>query len=155
MPISNDFKKEILASATPNAFFYIVEVDEPALSSPFRIVNNTVSITSNGIVYDPLGFSIVLPNKQDKIPKAKLVIDNTDKIAYNELIVKLSEEISANVSMISTIDLDIVEQGPINFKMTNGIFNKNSVIFDLTFEDNLSEIFPGYDFTPELFPGMY
>jgi hypothetical protein len=155
MPLSDDLKNEVLAPVSSKAFFYLIEIDDVLLSAPYRIVNNNVDLTSNGNVYEANAFSIVLPNQNDKIPKSKLVIDNTDKRIYNEIVSALTEEISANVSMIMSSDLDYIEQGPINFKMTNAIHNKKNVTFDLTFEDNLSEIFPGDDITPENFSGLF
>lgn len=151
---SDNFKQQILALSSSNAFFYLFEIDHVDLTTPFRIVNNTQSITSNGIVYEPLAFTLVLPNKADDIPKSKLVIDNVDRQIY-DVIDAIEGELTGSVSLIMSSDPDTVELGPIEFKITNVTFDKNRASFDLTFEDNLSLKYPAFDFTPNLFPGLF
>lgn len=151
---SDNFKQQILALSSSNAFLYLFEIDHVDLTTPFRIVNNNKSITSNGIIYDPLAFTLILPNKADQIPKSKLVIDNVDRQIY-DVINAITGELTGKISLIMSSDPDTVELGPIEFKITNVTFDANRANFDLQFEDNLSLKYPGFDFTPNLFPGLF
>lgn len=64
----------------------LLSIEHPSLSGPVRIVNDTRSVTSNGIVYAALPFVITLPNDKSKeVPRARLQMDNVGREITAEL----------------------------------------------------------------------
>lgn len=64
----------------------LLSIEHPALSGPVRIVNDTRSVTSNGVVYAALPFAVSLPNDKSKeVPRARLQMDNVGREITAEL----------------------------------------------------------------------
>lgn len=69
--------QELHATVSADPPLVLLEIDHPDLVTPVRVVNDTQDITSNGGLYQALGFSIHIPDEEDgKLPEATLAIDN-------------------------------------------------------------------------------
>jgi len=58
----------------------LLQINHPALSSPIRVINDTLNLTSNGFEYIAFPFEVTLPDDfENKLPKATLSISNVGK----------------------------------------------------------------------------
>jgi hypothetical protein len=58
----------------------LLQIDHPELSSPIRVINDTINLTSNGFEYIAFPFEVTLPDDfENKLPKATLSISNVGK----------------------------------------------------------------------------
>jgi hypothetical protein len=64
----------------------LLSIVHPSLSGPVRIVNDTRSVESNGVVFAALPFRFTLPNDRSKeVPRARLQMDNVGREITAEL----------------------------------------------------------------------
>lgn len=155
--VSTTIIEAMNAQTTGEAFLYLLEVTHSAFD-PVRVVNNTEEITSDGNVYLPFPFSIILPPEDDEIrPLLRVAFDNVSQEIINELrtVAGLNERIKGTVKVIVASDPDDIIASWENFNMENVRYTDSIVTFDLTLENFLSEPFPSASFTPARFPGLF
>lgn len=166
MPVSEDFKREMMSEESGEAFLSLVTIDldppDPLqLPTPIRLVNNTEAISRSGaspegaVTYQPFPFELNLPPQSgNKLPTVVLRIDAVD----NSLIATirtLQRNPTVTMRVISTMDLDVDEIGPLKFRWRDTTYDVRSIEAQLQYEDILNEPFPAHRFTPQTHPGLF
>lgn len=154
MPSIN-FKKAATAPETDEVLLTLLTVyvnKEPIL----HLCDNTVSIKSNGIDYEPCGFMVNLPDQSEEQNSCRLQIDSVDPAIYR--IIKdaaVKYEITIALAIILASSPDVYEEGPYKFILRNIATNAGVItgeLYDFYIHDrNLT----GHKYTPEDFPGLF
>ena len=115
-------------------------------------------VTHNGQGYDPFPFRLELSEQtQDHPPDARIVIDNTDRRVLEALlgIDEADEELIATVRVVTNLDTDEVELGPIEFRLRGLRYDRSQIEGGLRYEDRLYDETPIIRFTNQNAPGLY
>ena len=98
-----------LALETGEVWLLLLTIDHADLATPFYLVNNTESITSNLIEYIAYPFQIIMsPDDGEHLPKVQLTIDNVDR-ALVETIRSITDSPTVNIKLVLASQPDTVE----------------------------------------------
>lgn len=153
MTISDQLKQDAWSqeSSLP---LVLLEIDHDDLTTPIRIVNNKVNITSNGDEYIGYPFEIVLPDSsEDSPPKAKIKIDNVSR-EITQAIRSIASPPSVTIKVIRQETPDVVEAEFVGMRLRRVPYDALSVEGELEFEDLTKEPFPAYTFNPANYRGI-
>jgi hypothetical protein len=151
---SSAAREAVYAAQTEQVFLILLEIDHDDFADPLRFVNNTESIVYDTYSWLPFPFRVDLPDeKDDTISNAKLTIDNIDQSIITELRALGSPAtVKVYIIMAATPSL---EAGPFEFTLRNVSYDAYAIRGELVYEDRLNLEFPGLQFTPEYFPGLF
>jgi hypothetical protein len=142
------------AEWTDQVWLCLIEIQHPNLSTPYRIVNNTEDVISNGNTYLKAAFNLTLPDDVDEAPSVNIEIDNVDR-----LIVDLARSVSSPATVYLTVVLadtpNIAEAGPFEMRLVRVGYDRFKVSGTLIYEDVLNEQFPARTFNPARYPGLF
>ena len=145
----------LFAEASGDAFLSLLTIDHEALLVPIRVVNDNVSIMSNGDTYLAFPFDVTLPIDDAKqMPNAKLSIDNVDRTIIDAAR-SITSPADVTIQIIKSSDPDTVELSLTDFKLRDVKADAGVVEGVLTLEDFLQEPYPAGTFDPGRFPGGF
>lgn len=145
------------AQSTSEVFLAIIDIKHSTFST-FYYVNNFESITSNGQVYSPFPFSLILPEtSEDTAPVFTLRISNVSREIIDEIrgVAGLRERMKIDISIIAASDPDTLLATWPDFELVNVDYNREYIIATLSLENLFNEPFPGDSFSPANFPGLF
>jgi len=148
----------LFSQSTSKVFLALLDLDHSSFASGnYRFVNNTESITSNGTVYTPFPFAIVLPDdNENNGPRGRLAVGNVDRTIIDDLrSMGGSERIKVTIQIIMSDEPDTPLATYNNFELRNVDYDAFTVTGDLSLVDFLGEPFPSDRFTPNLFRGLF
>ncbi len=132
----------------------IIEISHDDIST-LRFVNNYTNVTSNGNVYTAYPFSIDRPSDlEDKLPQVTLTIDNVSRSIVDE-IRTLTGAPDIDISVILASDPDTLEAGPYEMKLRKVDYNELTITGKLSELDVFRETYPGDNYSPTNFPGLF
>lgn len=153
--VSVTWRAASYAQETDQVFLCLLEIDQDALSSTIRIVNNTQNITHNGNLYTAFPFEFTLPQDSDEnMPAATVTIDNVDRQIV-EMIRSLTGPATVTVTVVLASSPDTIEAGPYEMTLRDTGYDAFQVTGRLDVEDMLNEPYPADSFTPNTFPGLF
>lgn len=100
-----------LSQESDQAWLFLLEIRHSSLKNPFRWVNDTDKIVSNGKTYLPYAFEVQLSvEDEEHLPEVELTIDNVDR-ALMEVIrtSDVAPEFTIRLVLHSTPDVVEVE----------------------------------------------
>jgi hypothetical protein len=148
-------REAMYSQETGEVFLELLEISHADLSSPIRVVNNTVDITHNSNTYSAFPFKIQPPGeKQSEITRASLTIDAVDRTVI-QAIRSISTPATVTYKVILASAPDTVEAGPFVFSLKNTQYTAYQVSGELVYEDRLFMRVPYLKFSPRLFPGLF
>lgn len=120
-----------------------------------RVVNNWEEVTRGGNVYYPYRFEIGIPDEVDEgIPTVPLRIDNiSSEILTSIMTLDAPIPVTMNVCLASSPN--VVEAGPFSLKIIDVKWNDQDIEAELTFDDVMLEVYPGYRVTPSSHPAAF
>lgn len=148
---------EAIASAcaqeTDETWLILLRISHPALSEDITVVCNDDDITSNGVTYTGLFFSVDLPSDDDTSGEFTVRLDNVDRVIVDS-VNSISSAPTATLSVILASDPDSLV---ITFDAVAVSFDADPMEVSATFRaDNLLfEPYPGVRYTPASHPGLY
>lgn len=143
------------AAQTGDVFLTLLTLDHASLDTPIRVVNNNEDITSNGNTFIAYPFEIIwADDRQDAPPRAKLSIDNVDRILI-ETIRSITSAVNVSVQIVRDADPDTIEAEIENLLLKNITGNTYVIEGDLISNQFLTEGFPAHRFAPHNFPGIF
>lgn len=152
---SFEFQRGITAVETEEVFLTLLEISHDDMSETYYFVDNTVSILSNGVVYDPYPFRITLPeDKEGVLPQVKLTIDNVDR-KLTEALRGYSNPPNAVVKIILASNPDQIEMMIDNLKLRNIRFDTFQIEGALIMDSPLGRKFPASTFNPKQYPALF
>lgn len=73
-------KANLIRTSVLESPIVLIEISNPLLSNPIRLVRDNKDVVSNGKTYTACMFDVSLPSEQEKqMPKATLAIDNVSR----------------------------------------------------------------------------
>lgn len=136
------------------AYLTLLEISHPNLTETLYFVDNNVEVTHNLQVYSPMDFKFTLRSQGENPVDASLEIDGVDRSVIQKLR-SVSTGLHINVKIVSSLDFDVVEDGPYEFILKGIKYTAYSVKGTLSVEHKLTSSFPQYRFVPKHFPRLY
>lgn len=153
--MTNIFKKTIASVATKNVVLFLLKIDHEQWGEPFYFVNNTESITSNGIEYVPYNFEIGLSKATTDTPsQSNLVIEDIDRIVTAKVRAVTSAP-TVTFSIILANTPNQIEKGPYEASMTQLSFAESIITSVLKRASILQNSLSGFSISPEYFPAFF
>jgi hypothetical protein len=144
---------ELYAQRSSGVWLTLLTIEHADLPATIRLVNDRASVVSGGDTYAALGFSIQLPADAEEIPRASLTVDAVDRTIITAL---------RSITTPATVTVEIVRQSAPDtilaswvLEMRNASYDAQTVTMELYPPPVLDEAYPGTDFTPLLFPGIF
>lgn len=150
------FRSATFAQETGDAFLILIEIGHPQIiDGPLRFSSDAVDTVSNGHTYTALPFTIELPaDTDDSLPEVKLSIDNVGR-EMAETIRALTTAPTVRVSVVLASAPDVLEAGPLEFRLASADVDAVQVSGTLAWESLLAEPFPADSFLPSTHPAVF
>jgi hypothetical protein len=154
MPLQPANVAAALATSSGVAWLCLLTITA-AGQPPLRVVNNSVSITSRGNVYEPYPFAVVLPqDDSESLPQVKLEISNIDR-AITEYVRAQLLPPAIEVELVTSAYPDTVEKSLSFLKLTSVTYDAMVLSGTLHVDNFLGQRFPAEAYTPAQFPGLF
>lgn len=145
----------LMAQDTEEVFLVLLTLSHPSLLADICVVNNTEDIVSNGVTYIAFPFELTLPNDQyASNVRSQLRIDNVDRQIV-QAIRSINTAPDVSFKIVRAASPDTAEATFPNFKLSNVTYDAQTVSGELVLEEYENEPYPGDDFTPANFPGLF
>ena len=155
MPVSSTGMAAVFAQETAEAFFKLLTIEHPTLTTPLRFVDREIGLVSNGATFIGAAFEIDLPDDTpDGLPTVQLSVDNVDREIIDTLRT-LQAPFTARLDVVREADPDTIEASTPVMTALKADYDVLRVTADLGFEGLLNEPFPGDSFTPASHPGLF
>lgn len=147
----------VFSQQTEEVFLVLLTATHSSFQ-PVRLVNNTQPITSNGDLFFPFPFSVILPPSSEELKIAtkitiydaeREVVDNLRFVAGNR------ERIGIKLDVIASSDPSTILQTVSNLEVENVNYRAGALELDASINNLLTEGFPRDSFTPANFPGIF
>lgn len=156
MTLSSATLASMFDESTGDGLLVLLTIDHADFSTPIRVVNNQVDVTSRGNEFIAFPFDIVLPSGDlSAAAAAELSIDNVSREIL--VAVRLAGGVPPTVliEVIRLLALDTVEISFPALKMRNVRADVGKVLADLYITELQTEPYPSHTFTPGFFPGLF
>lgn len=128
--------------------------ENPAVPA-LRVVNNTVNIVSRGMEFQAYPFELTLPDDTpDKLPTVSLQISNVDR-AIMIWLRAFATPPQLMVEVITNVNYDVVERAIGFLKLEFIDYDALNIKGTLAVDNGLNRRFPGDDYDPVQFPGLF
>lgn len=147
----------LYAQQTSQVYLVLCEVTHSEFT-PVRVVNNTENITSNGDLYVPFPFSVILPPDQEDLQlSARLTIFDAEREVIDNLrfVAGSRELMEVTLRVIEAANPDTVLQSVSGLQVRNVSYQIGRLELDISVEGFLNEGYPRDSFTPGNFPGIF
>jgi len=147
----------IFAQQTSEAFLVLLTATHSSFT-PVRVVNNTELVTSNGNVFQPFPFAVILPpDSEDLKIAAKISIFDAEREVIDNLrfVAGSRERIKIELEVIAASDPDTILQSVSGLEIENVVYEAGRLDLEATINNLLTEGFPRDSFTPNNFPGIF
>ena len=154
--LSETAVEAVQAEESAAVFLNLLKIEVEGFD-PLYFVDNTEAVTSNGIVYNPCGFNVVLPAQNDDgtSKSCRLEVDNVDRAISQAVISAANKQIICTISIIIAQTPDVIERGPIRMILRNVSITKSTVsgeLYDFYIYDRK---IPEGVYNPQDFPGLF
>jgi hypothetical protein len=150
------YKSTLADVSSPEAPLILLEIDHADLTSPVRVVNDTLDITSNGNAFVAMPFRCELPDDfEGQLPKARLAIDNIGR----ELMVWIETSSGGAGSTCRFMQVMRSRPDTVEWEITMNLYNvrctMREVSADLGFENLFSRSASALTYRPDIAPGIF
>lgn len=142
----------LYAQQTGDVFLPLLSISGGGISD-INLVQNYQSITSNGVIYVPCAFNVILPQDGEQLRPASVIIDNVDR-SMTEAIASITDPLNITIAYIRADDPDVIEYS-FEAVLRNVTINNKYVQGDIYYLEHLTQGFPKIVKTPRLFPGIF
>lgn len=155
MTLSTAAVRAAFAQETDKVFLVLLTIDHAAMPAPIRVTSDGVNTVSRGNTFVPFPFELELPEADaEREPRARLRICNVDR----QIVItvrSLSTPPTVLMEVVLADTPDTVEAEFPAFELRRADYDVLLVEGDLTQESFLDEPYPGDQFTPATFPGIF
>ncbi len=134
----------------------LLEISNPALEVPIRVVNDTIDLVSSGVPYAAFEFDVLLPDdSQGQLPQAQLSMDNVGEDLTQWLDASRGgKDTSVRFMQVLRSNPDNIEW-EITLDLTNVHVIWTTVSGELGFENLLNRPAVAVRYGPDTAPGLY
>lgn len=144
------------ASQTDEVFIVLLELSHPSFAETIRLCSNDQNVEHKGNIYSRFPFEVGLPDEEEETPpRVVLRIDNVDRRIVAEIRRVTGVPISISFFVVLASSPSLIEAGPFDFSLRDVEYDAATIEGTLVYEDVLAERFPGDEFTPARFPGLF
>jgi hypothetical protein len=147
----------IMSQETSESFHVLLTAEHSQFPT-IRVVNNTQSITSNGEVFVPFPFSVILPpDSEDSNIIANVDIYDAEREVIDNLrfVLGQRERIKLTLQVVASGSPDSILQSVSNLSVVNVIYSSGVLRLEAQADTLLTEGYPRDSFTPANFPGVF
>lgn len=141
------------ASSTAGEWFALLTISHDDIST-LRYAAAEEDVTSNGNVFTALGFDVRLPGNSGEPPAAQIVLDNVD-LSTITAVRSITDPADIQVDIVRRSAPDTIVRTYPNLKLLGATIVPETVSLDLGPDPVFEESYPGTEFTPDLFPGLF
>lgn len=153
--LSSNAVREALAEHSTDAFLMLVEFTYPATGETFRVALNTEDVTSGGHAYTATYFEVTLPETSDRAPQGcQITVDNVD-LRMIDLLRSIVTPLSVTIRVVLASSPDVIEMELADLVLREVTWNAQTITGTLVSEDPLNQKFPGHDYEPRTFQGIF
>lgn len=156
--VSERFLRATSAQETGACPVILLEINHDQMDGPLLVTDAGADLTVSGPpprTYQALPFLIDLPSStDDSLPQIRLRIDNVGR-EITDTLRTITSAPSVTVSVVLAEDPDVVEVGPLAFRLTSAVVDAVEVEGTLAFESLLGEPYPSMEFLPSTHPGLF
>ena len=152
--LSSDFIESLMAERTSEIYHTLITITGAGISTK-RYTDNYEDVSSGGNTYTAAAFEVALPDDvEEQVPDVNIVVDNVDRALITDIrsVTGVPEVEIKNVLQSAP---NVVEIGPLNFKVRSVNYDKHRISGSLQYQDILNETYPDKKYTPQLFPGLF
>ena len=156
MSLSVNAKAELLNQQTDLAFFYLIVITHPDITT-MRFCDNNETITYSGDDYLSWPFKLIPPKKSDsELSNAKLTISNVDRTIIGTLrSIDTPPLVDFAVVSVTSAGVVTMEAGWFNCKLSNVTYNAQNITADLRFDIWVSDYSSQVRYNNLNFPAIY
>lgn len=146
----------MFAPETDEVFLRLLEINHDDWAQPFRLVQNSNDVVSNGNTYSQWPFQIEPPNDSAaEVSQVTLQLDNVDRTILAALR-SVTTFPAVTLFLVLASDKDTVVGDTYVFQMRQvQSYNAHSMACVLLFDAVLAETVPGDRMTPAKNPGLF
>ncbi len=152
--VSANFWRAARMDQTAEDIHLLITLYHKDLIDPIRVVDDTVAITSNGLLYEAFPFEFVLPQEDESVPRGKLRFQNIDR-EIGQTVLAIKDDIRASIACILRSDPDVVEFSYKYFYIRNCRGNAVQIETDVGGKNYSTLIYPNVRASKQHFPGLY
>lgn len=153
--LSQALQREI-NSASGTAPVLLLEIHHADLPVPIRVCQDTLSLTSNGELYQALAFDCLLPEDlEGQLPAATLAIDNIGREISDWIEISGGGQgATARLMLVRRDDPDVIEW-EVTMDLTNTRMTTAQITGRLGFDNLLAQPGCALTYRPDVAPGLY
>ena len=156
--VSDSFQSDSQKLNSGNAILELLDViifENDGTTTIDRYVNNNVDITSNTNLYNKASFQFSIgSDSKETLGDASLDFDSGNLNIIRKLR-EVDKRPEVELRIVSSANLDVVEAGPIKFKVESAQTKDTVTSINLTVEPVLGQPIPFHKYTPKLFPNLW
>jgi len=145
------------AQTSSQIYFVLVTLSHSTFST-IRVVNNTQAVTSNGQVFSPFPFAVIIPPDDEELQvRAVLTIYDAEREVIDNLrlVAGSRERVAAKLEVIAAATPDSVLQSVSGLEVINTRYRVGELSLDISINNFLTEAFPKDGFNPATVPGIF
>lgn len=149
--------QELNKQTTSIAILTLLEITHSSFST-IRIVNNTADVVSNSNTYTAFPFMVTLPADTDQVAiSARVTIANVTRLLVSQArtISGSRERALVTITVVDSTDPDTALAQHADLEMVNLSYDADTMTFELSIDNFLTEPFPSATFTPRDFPALF
>jgi hypothetical protein len=143
------------ALETGNAFWFLIQIAHPELPVPYRFVNNTQDVVSNGSTWTAYPFNLTLAvDDGATLPSVEIAFDNVDRTLI-DVIRGLTSAPAISIYCVLSNAPNVVEMSLEDMQLIDITFNLQSISGRLISGDLLNAPYPCDSYGPAQFPALF
>jgi hypothetical protein len=143
------------AQETGEVVLPLITLTQAGWAEAIRVVPNTVPITHQGQEFQPLGFSVSLPDEEaEGVPVINWVADNTDRRLVQALR-QVTGVVEAQIVVILADTPDDVQIGPLDVEMRAAEYDAHTIRGTMGVEPILETQFGHLVLNPKNAPALF
>lgn len=152
--LSANFWRAARMNETAEDVHLLLTIYHKSLITPIYVVSDSVSLTSNGIVYEAFPFTFVIPQEDDSVPRGRLRFQNIDR-AIGMQILAIKDALRAKVAVVLRSAPDVEEFSYKYLYIRNCRGNAQAIEAELGSKNFSTLIYPNVRASKTNFPGLF
>lgn len=153
--VSQAAREAAYAQQTSEVYLDLLTIEEPSMSTPIRLVNDLVNITSNGEEYTACAFGVVRPaNDGVSLPSMQLQIDNVS-LELIDIIREMVAPVYVTAELVLASSPDVVEIPAITMQLREINVDEFTITGTILESDWLNSKWPKDTYNMSNYRGLY
>ena len=153
--LSPELLAQIFSQQADDCFLTLLTISHPDILVPFRFVNNTENIISNGLTYSAFPFKITLPpDNGEDAKEAAIVLDNVS-LELIQILRQITTPLDIDLKMVLGSIPDDIQMELAELKMGNIQYNSQAITGKMYQDNFMYSAMTSETYTPKNFPGLF